>query len=177
MALGDEQPYTAREVAPPETDAAKPGSIQQWLKGLLTLFQGEDADGNPVAAPQVHAQWLEAEASVTASATETTFSGYTDPAGEAYIPTVDLDVSGSDETYLDVRHLDLIEIRAVADADDADITVYSRLTRNDEDKTEASDVTVTSAGYADVTVVSLSGPNYIRIESNETASVAIGGTA
>jgi hypothetical protein len=81
------------------------------------------------------------------------------------------------ETYLDVRHLDLIEIRAVADADDADITVYSRLTQGDDDKTEASDVTVDSTGYADVTVVSLSGPNYVRIESNETADIAIGGTA
>jgi len=59
MALGDEQPYTAREVAPPETDAAKPGSIQQWLKGMLTLFKGEDADGNPVAAPQTRAPTFE----------------------------------------------------------------------------------------------------------------------
>ena len=151
--------------------------MSSWTRKLVKLFKGEDADGNPVAAPQVHAQWLEAEASVTASATETTVDGYTDPAGESYIPTVDLDVSGSDETYLDVRHLDLIEIRAVADADDADITVYSRLTRGDEDKPEASDVTVDSTGYTDVTVVSLSGPNYIRIESNETATVAIGGTA
>ncbi|MFB6351823.1 MAG: hypothetical protein ABEN55_21755, partial [Bradymonadaceae bacterium] len=47
--LGTENKYDAREVAPKETDATKPGAAEQWLKALVSKFFGDEPDPAPTA--------------------------------------------------------------------------------------------------------------------------------
>jgi hypothetical protein len=127
-------------------------------------------------APQVAGKSLAATSTLTASSSETTFSDWSpDANGDgSFVPTVTLDGS----TYLDVRHLSYLRLRAKADTStDADFNVYERRTANDADKTSVSALTVSGNATDDVYEQSVEGISYVRVTADEDATVYAGGSA